>query len=176
MIDKPDALKITTDEHPARVDWFVSIDIDDQGKVIGKKGIHVKALQFLIGLFGLKYGQQFRLTVHDPIPGHRSKDNPPRTADSYDSGQAEALLYDLLDELLSNDGTVIEITRGKDGGRMSFEFRIDASTEADYVRLVHVCDPIGRGDSQTVVAALGTLFRAYALRDGVNFTVRVPSR
>ena len=47
IIDHPEDLRIETKEFQGRIEWRVRVHIDDQGKVIGKKGAHIKALQFL---------------------------------------------------------------------------------------------------------------------------------
>lgn len=171
IIDHPEDLRIETKEFQARVEWRVRVHIDDQGKVIGKMGAHIKALQFLFACIGYATNVQYRIQVLEPEEPRRGPENDPREAMTYDTGEAEALLFELLDDVFGNDEARITIAQSTKSLIPSFTFCIDPVTEGNRMKLETPMDWAGRGEPMTVVGAIGTLFRAYARKEGVGFMI-----
>jgi predicted RNA-binding protein YlqC (UPF0109 family) len=164
-VDKPDALRIEFQTAATGdVYWMMKGDFEDEGKLVGKAGTHVDALEFILMAIGRHSGvvYTFRLLTR----GGCEKKEAPRDVIEYDPGRVQVLLTRLLVAL--GIGASVRVGPGA-GPRnsLTFVFTIKASAREDYSRLVHVDVNFG----STIVAALGTLFRAIAKKDGVRFTI-----
>lgn len=173
IIDHPRDLEIDYRLLHGRADFRVMPNINDQGKVVGKMGAHIKALKLLMSLIGERHGQQFVLRLEEDTQGTRLPDPVRRpAAPTYSCTAHKQLLSDILIAIL-DEAPVVSVERDMTGGSALYVFKIEAQRVQDYERLVV---PSEDQDGQTVISALGTLFRAAGLRDGVAFRVEVPTR
>ncbi len=164
-VDKPEALRVEFQQaETGDVYWMMKGDIDDEGKLVGKEGTHVDALTQIIGAIGRARGSAytFRLLTR----GGSIKKERPRDVIAYDPKRAHALLIRILVAL--GVGARVRVGPGN-GPRQSltFVFTIESAAPEDYAALVRVDGEFGT----TIVAALGTLFRAIAKKDGVRFQI-----
>jgi len=173
IIDHPRDLNIDYRLLHGRVDFIVLPNINDQGKVVGKMGAHIKALKLLMSLLGERQGVQFVLRLEEDTEGTRLPDPVRKPAQpTYSCSAHKQLLSDILKAIL-DEAPSVTVERDLTGGSVLYVFRIEAQRVQDYERLVV---PGEDQDGQTVISALGTLFRAAGLRDGVGFKLEIPSR
>lgn len=154
------------------IEWLIEVHQDDQRKVIGAKGSHIKALKFIVSELGLAVGADYRLKLRDrPTPEFPER-SAPKLAKAYDVTAAATLLADLLIQLTpSNPGKInVVCTNGRPGPKnpLAFSFIITPSEAAATV----LAKQDEAGD-QTLLGAVGTIFRAYANREGVAFKLEV---
>ncbi len=171
IIDRPRDLAIDYRPMRGRIDLHVTPNINDQGKIVGKGGAHIRALKYLMAQLGERQGQQIVIYLHENDGGRRFPD-PVRAVGkpTYNTAGHLALLQDLLNGLLDEPPS-ITVVRESGFAQPAFVFVIEARRVQDYERLV----PVGEG-SQSLVTELGTLFRAAGHRDGVSFRLEVPGR
>lgn len=171
MIDHPRDLNINYRLMRGRMDLHVRPNINDQGKIVGKGGAHIKALKFLMAQLGERHGQQIVVFLHEDESGTRLPD-PVRPAGSptFDTSAHQELLQDLLTALLE-EPAIITVHKEAGFAQPAFVFCIEARRIQDYERLVP-----GEEGGQSLITELGTLFRAAGYRDGVSFRLEVPSR
>lgn len=152
---------------------------EDESKLVGTGGSHVDALAFLVAAAGAAAGRAFTFRLITEGNPERRPPNPPRDVIDHDPNPARELLRRMLDRL---DLRAFEVEVGPGNGprnSLTFLFSIRVKEE-DYRRLTAPPFPPGfedgRFDEQTVVGALGTLFRAIAKKAGVRYslTVREP--
>ena len=174
ITDYPRDLSIRIRNMRGRAEFFVTPNINDQGKVVGKHGSHIKALKLLIAQIGERHGQQLVIRLEEDTNGERLPD-PVRKAASpaYSCTAHKQLLNDVLAAIL-DEAPAVAVDRDVTGGSTLYVFTIEAQRIQDYERLV--TPGVGEFEGQTVISALGTLFRAAGLRDGVGFKLEVPSR
>lgn len=172
LIDDPRKLELDARPMPRRVDWRAKVDINDTGKLIGKKAAHLKALRVLVALMGARYAEDWRFAVHDPDDGERVEREPIQMAGkNFNAGPMAVFLAEILQAVLDASPGVDIVTAPAED---AFTFRIRPASVGDYERLVEPV-PVGY-DSLAPVAALGTLFRAYGRQLGANFRIEVPGR
>lgn len=173
--DHPDSLTIEAKEMPGVVYWKVQAHADDTPFIIGKKGAHVKALKFVMTELGSARGTAYRLEILDPVAQERSEPRPPPRPGQYDPAPAGAFLRWILAELFPSPPTVKTVlaieTADRPVERPTFTFQMWPGDEEDYQRLtVPYEDDL---QAQTLVGALGTLFRAYSRKQGTEFRIEV---
>lgn len=166
FIDHPSDLTVDAKELPGRVDWKIKVHADDYGKVAGRQGAHIQALQFIVSKLGEVIGEDFRLALREPDPGPRRGRSPEKKARSYDPSDASLLLQELLGEILQLPPQVEVDQAETPDGYLLFTFKIKPELHQDHDALI-AHDEMFEG--QTLIAALQTLFRAYANREGVIF-------
>ncbi len=170
LVDDPRRIELDAQTMPRRVNWRAKVDINDTGKLIGKKAAHLKSIRVLVCLMGQRFGEDWRFAVTDPDDAPRKEPRPIPPAENFNAGPACVFLKEILVAIL-DESPEVDILCDSAG---DFTFRIRAKAIQDYERLV---EPIPVGyDSLTPIAALGTLFRAFGRQQGVNFRVEVPSR
>lgn len=173
LIDDDQGLALEAVGLPRRVNWRAQVDINDTGKLIGKKAAHLYSLRVLITLMGARYGEDWRLEVLDPEEGERSERPPIPHAKNFDPAPLIELLSMILDAILAESATIQTERASKDGQDVHL-LRVQAKSMADYEKLVTAVI-VGR-EQLTPVAALGTLFRAYGRQRGAHIWVEVPSK
>lgn len=143
--------------------------IKDDSRLIGKDGIHVKALAFLVESVGRAQGRPhtFRLI------SHRERVEPwlnPRAAISYDPREARDVLCRWL-TALGVEVFAVEVGPG-----------LGARTNLSYIFNVKIADR-AKAESLTattgelsIIGAIGTLMRAVANNAGVKFQVQLADR
>lgn len=177
LIDQSDHLELEAVVLPRRVNWNAKVDINDAGKLIGKKAAHLYSLRVLLLLMGKRFGEEWRLTALDPDEAPRVESSVPARPRDFNPSVAQDFLGQILDAILAEPAAVSVV---RDSDPLDFVFVIRAKSTADYeilvtkvmVGTVYKSGPI----ELTPVAALGTLYRAYGRQQGVNFRVEVPSQ
>lgn len=153
---------------------------EDEAVLIGKLGSHVRALSFLVRSFGMARNEThlFELiTVHAPRDRSAMIRNVART---HNPTPAVALLQRILAELSIGAFKVEAATAGTTEDP-AFVLTINVREFVDYSALtVAPFQGASSGAAETIVGALGTLFRAIAKKNGVRYDLvvareRVPS-
>ncbi len=176
IIDRPRDLAIDYRPMRGRIDLHVTPNINDQGKIVGKGGAHIRALKYLMAQLGERQGQQIVIYLHENDGGQRFPD-PVRAVGkpTYNTAGHLALLQDLLNGLL-DEPPAITVSRRKSLAPVPpiFIFNIEARRIQDHERL----QPPLAGDEQavSVITALETIFNAAARKEGVTFRLEVPGR
>lgn len=174
IVDRPADLTVDYLVLPAgRIDFRVLPNINDQGKVVGKQGAHVKTLKFLLAQIGEAAGQQFVLRLEQDDAGKREP-SAGRPLAFGNAARYVKVLRELIDALFENE-VEIRLDMEPLGSATEYLFRLYPMEAADYARLVEV-QPAGEFQGQSLAVALATLFRAAGLRDGEDCRVEVPAR
>lgn len=170
FIDHANSLAIDHKCVPGATYWTMQGHADDYGKLVGKKGAHVNALTLLVSAMGTAADQLFTFKLLDPEPAPRRASSPPKQADHYDPRPARDLLCRILENLGIGQFAVDDIMPP---GRMPIEvmFRIAVRTDEDYRALTVAPDNSPKGLS--VIAALGTIWRAMANKHGIRTQLEV---
>lgn len=168
FVDHPEALEIARHEGPGSCYWTVKGHPEDEGKLIGTGGSHVKALDFLVRILGRAQGQRFTFRlISEGEPSRRaSRDSQ---AESYEHGPTMVLLAKLLDAF----GFGYSLEAFPSPGQpdtLTFVFMVTPRSVAVY-RILTV-PPEGQ-DGLTLIESIGCLFRAIARKDGICFHVEV---
>ena len=171
FIDYPTSLALAAKEVPGSVYWSMQGHADDTPKLIGIRGAHFNALRFLFLRLGRVRDLLYTFKVNEPERAQRRESSPPKVAKAYDPRKAKELLSQILDALLIGQYVVDIKLAHKDKTPLEYTFIIFTRDEADYDDLTVA--PQGSIDTMTIVAALGTIFRAYANKDGVKFVIDV---
>lgn len=175
--EHPEALEITAQVAPPDEQthnwscfWMMKGHPEDESKLVGKDGAHVRALEFLVSRFGVA-----RLEVHTFRLITKRKPEPrpqavPNTAMSYDPQPTADLLSRILAELDLGE-FLVRVGPGSGArNKLTFLFEILVRDGLDQRILTVRADP---NADETIVGAIGTLFRAIAQKDGVRFDIKV---
>jgi predicted RNA-binding protein YlqC (UPF0109 family) len=147
---------------------------EDEPVLVGKHGSHVRALSFLVRAIGEARGESYSLkliTTHEP----RDRVTKKKIAETHDPAPAAELLGRILAELSIGD-YMVETEQGQTVDMLlAFNLTIRVRQFADYNALT-----VAPGStspvvvtSETLVGALGTLFRAIAKKIGVRYDLVV---
>lgn len=171
LVDDQRAVELQANCLPGRINWSWIVDINDTGKVIGKSGVHLRALQLVIEVMGQVANEEWCAKPEDPIGVERERRPDTPTPATHNALAAYGLLLDVLTAMqIKVDGCVSGTI--KDG--FNFILRSngvqhhDAMTEpreAIYERNQKERAPL------TLEAALGTIFRAIGRRQGVRYRI-----
>lgn len=131
----------------------------DKGKVIGRKGCHVRALKAIAGAAGARAGATYLLVVVDGA----DKNGEPNRGDEYDPNRIADILARTV-QLVAGSGPVAAVDAVNP---QSFTFTIRASSPED-LRVLGCCVEAG-----TLAGAIDTLLRAHAGREGVKFRSQI---
>lgn len=149
--------------------WLLKGHGDDEPKLIGQQGSHVKALRFLVGEFGRARGEEHTLRlVTERAPLKRARSNP-RAALTFNPAAHVNLLTRIVGEL-SFDAYGVQADPAP-GDLIAFTLRIRVVTETDYKTLTAMHET--PGGTMNIVGALGTLFRAVGCEHGIRYEVKV---
>lgn len=166
----PKKLLLTGSEIDGRVYFEMRGAADDQPKVIGKLGSHLKALRFLLKEIGLGQDTIYTLNLLEPMPGTKGETPRAKDASNYDTKPAHELL-DRAVALLVLGQARVDCDRIPGDRPCSYLFTVTPRDYADYADLITPDE--SDTEQLTVVNALGTLFRAYANKDGVQFKIDI---
>lgn len=169
FIDHAHALSISAKEVPGAVYWTMQGHADDYGKLVGKKGAHVDAMTLLVSSLGTAADQLFTFKLLEPEPAPRRPASPTKTAAHYDPVPARDLLCRILDNL--GLGQFAVSYKVEKDAQISVLFEIAVRTDEDYRALTVAPENSPKGLS--VIAALGTLFRAHANKRGIRTQLEV---
>lgn len=163
-IDHPAQLKIGSQEsEDGAIEWAVECGERDQGKMIGYRGCHVRALALIIETMGNANRRTWILNLKDQGAPKRI-DSVSRKAARHDPMYHVQLLSRVIAAIGLDK---IETEAMPDGispfGELSFRFYARTSFAEDYIL-------DGENDrGETVRAAIDTLYRAIAKRCGVRY-------
>ncbi len=65
FVDHPDDIQVTKEESGERTTYILSVNKEDMGKVIGKRGRTAQAIRHIIHAAGLAHHEQATLTIRD---------------------------------------------------------------------------------------------------------------
>jgi predicted RNA-binding protein YlqC (UPF0109 family) len=165
IIAHPEHLLISPAEFRGAVYWNVQAHADDQPKIIGKQGSHIRALTFLVAEIGLDADSMYKIKLAEPEIGNRSDSTQIQSPTSYDASLAEQTLLEVIEAIFGPQSATITTTGI--GLAYNFEITLRDHDEVPDLRVPYDGDMY----EMTIIGSLGTLWRAWAKRDGVNFTV-----
>jgi predicted RNA-binding protein YlqC (UPF0109 family) len=165
IVYHPEDIEILTTIFRGAVYWNIRANADDQPKIIGKGGTHIRALTFLVAEMGLSADSMYKLKLSEPEHGQRSDSTKPPTPANYNAEPAAELLLAALETIFGKDTATI-ITTGT-GYAFDFEIRMRDTADVPDLRTPYEDDQY----EMTVIGALGTLWRGWAKKDGVEFTI-----
>ena len=113
--DHPEKIKFTQAEAgvrangvPAEVYWRMQAASEDHGKLAGRGGANVHALQFVVAELGIAADSEYHFQLVSPItpPPERRADTAPAIVENYDCAPLVALIGRLVTEIASREFTV----------------------------------------------------------------------
>lgn len=164
-----------------RVRWTARVHLDDHGMLVGKRGAHVKALNYLVAMIGAKKEKRYDIWAHEPwpidrAPIDRERPEPPSV---YAPTHEAALLQEAANALC--EGSPIVSIESRNIHPLDREFEYSPKIE-----IIFTIRPTTREDMETLKGehgvrdeqasaelALAALWKAYGSRVGVKFTVNV---
>jgi len=168
-------LEVGAKEFSSGTYFIVRAHPHDMPKLIGKRGTHVNALQFIVAHIGKKIGTPYLLQVKDSPPCiiQRPSDRPPLLVTSYDAQPIAGLLEDYLTALGFQIPVAVEQVAYPSHLAttlaLNFNLVVDHITPEEYAALI-VPDP-NDPLSHTIIGSLGTLIRACANKAGVRIQI-----
>lgn len=170
LIDNERELELRANELPRRVNWIAKVGINDTGKLIGGGARHVRSLRAVLSVIGSKHGEDWRFIAENPEDGERRTEFERRGFNpNHLPGEELALLRLTLEAMLTTPPAIDLL-----GGDGEYQFTINCGAVQDYEVLA---TPVTVGfNTLTPIAALGTLWKAYAQQQGARYTVHLPSR
>lgn len=166
----PKKLILEGSEIEGRIFFEMKAAFDDQPKLIGKSGSHIKALRFLLREIGLAQNVDINLTLLEPTPGPRGEPQAPKAVSFYEPKEAHELLERAACALVLGQVRV-DCAKIPGDRPCSYLFTITPRDMPDYADLITPDDD--DPEAQTVIGAIGTLFRAFANKAGVQFKIEV---
>lgn len=166
----PKKLLLEGSEIDGRIYFEMKAAFDDQPKLIGKGGSHIKALRFLLREIGRGQQVDYNINLLEPTPGPRGEPEKPKAVSYYETKEAHELLERAAGSLVLGQVRV-DCARIPGDRPCSYLFTITPRDANDYADLITPDD--ADPEEQTVIGALGTLFRAYANKAGVQFKIDV---
>lgn len=160
----PRDLHIEPKGEDGRIDFVIEVHPDDQKLAIGFRGCHIKAMHLILHMIGRAEKKDYRFVLVDRVP-QQSERAAPQIAQRYDPLPAKALLLELLKAVFDYT-PIIEMTRSE-VAPLTYTFSIICATEHDWLRLT---TKTGR-DAINLEGAIGTIYRAWANKDGVVFNI-----
>lgn len=153
------------------IEWVIEVHQDDQRKAVGAQGCHIKALKFIVAEIGLTAGADYRVLLRDRPKPEFPERSAPKLAKSYNETAATQLLHEVIKEITGSDLRIEAIVTNATAtprNPLACTFIIYAGVMSRK-KLAKQDDA---GD-QTLLGAIGTIFRAYANREGVAFKLEV---
>lgn len=169
LTNYPDEVDLCVVEVNGGAYWRMTVHADDQKKVVGIEGSHIKALTYILAEMGRQNGGWvYKLKLDEPINGQRRYSTPKPTVKSYNPAKAHELLARVVSLVTAGR---VHVELDEDAGEdFAYTFTLVPRTSPDHHALTDARECTHR---QTVIGALGTLWRAYAQRDGVRFTLQI---
>ena len=162
--------KLTVTENLGTVVFTLRVSADDHRKVVGKEGSHIKALKYIVDELAAAHDARYDLRLTEPVPGPETNFAPVKIASTYSPHVAKELLGRVLDEIVGGPNYILSAHNAHvKGFDCAFLFKIHANDSETYSDLIAPAKDDTSG--LTTVAALGTLFRAYANKEGTSFRV-----
>lgn len=170
LLDEPRKAEVVPTRLPQRVNVVVRTDVNDFGKVAGKKGAHVRALRHVARMIGDRLGEVWTL-AQDPNPtgGDRVWNQTDRTPPGRGEHSPTADAHLLAEILGAATGQTYAVNVAAGDMAATWAFTVTPRDWAAHEALVDKGGPEG----EALVASLGTLFRAVGRRQGVGYVVEV---
>lgn len=178
FIDHPASLKIELSNRSGSTYLMMQCHADDHAKMVGKGGSHFHALRMIIAELGAQAATSYKLCRYlEPEPAERSERMPVKNAESYSPATACKLLEDLFGFLCAGQYAV-EADFRCEMRPLTYVLNITTRDATDYIALTRYAAPTeivphNAEAPMTLIGAIGTLFRAYANRDGVRFSIQL---
>ncbi len=175
FIDHPDNLRIDIQEYPEPTRWTIQSDAEDLPKLVGRSGAHFYALKTLIAEMGKAQDQQYVLGRYpEPLAVQQGRPRQPRKTATreYDPRPARDLLQRLL-ERIGLGQFDLELMLGTGADRHTYQLNIYPRDPEDYQTLTVPTVTPRDPNPMSPIGALGTLYRAWANRDGVNYSLEI---
>lgn len=167
FVSRPEEIQIATQLAEDGACFFaLKVAREDESKIVGAGGSHVDALNLLVRAFGAARSRAFTFRAITPGPPLAQK-LPARDVLEHDPRPALALLNSTLGALDHHANVGVGPGSGP-RNTLTFVFRIAAGADA-YDALTAPFN----GSGCTIIAAIGTLFRAIAKKNGVNYVISV---
>ena len=168
FIDHPDKLLLVATEHDGSVFWTLRGAGDDQPKLVGRRGKHVRAIRILIEHCGRRADEVYRFKLFEPEDGERKEENQDRIATAYDPEPARALLERAAALAL---GSPVQVTAHETAGQRPPFYRFRAHV-ADLHALNLLVEEDESGQNPcSLFEALAMLWAARGRKDGVRIAV-----
>ena len=90
LVDNKDAVHVDESESERRIQLSLSVQQDDLGKVIGKKGRTVKAMRILLSALAATHGKQVSLQVLEPEKNEADVNNKSQEDSEESAAQSNA--------------------------------------------------------------------------------------
>lgn len=158
--DHRESIVVTMRELQLSVAYTIRVHDEDQGKVIGKGGLHIRAIKHIMAKAGRSVGLAIRVTLLTDEE-RRSVGAPFRSNPNYDPKNAVELLKTIVASLTPNPTVV---TAEKSDEAIYFQIGLGAKSDFDQFNLP---DETG----MTTKAALEALWKAYGNKEGAIFYV-----
>jgi predicted RNA-binding protein YlqC (UPF0109 family) len=145
--------------------WTLKVSPEDYGKVAGRQGSHIKALKFLLAKLGMiSFQMHYYIHLVQPMERVRTDPPPPNRINRYVPYDERDLLARWLEKIL-NGQFKLDI----EGEAPDLKLVITPQDYEDYQELIK---PYAVEDSEfTIIACLGTLFRAIGNKNGVMLKI-----
>ena len=160
-VSNPDQMTLEAKEVPGQVYWTLQVGPNDQGKVIGSGGSHIKALSRLVARIGEVRGTLYSISLNEPQDGHRIAPERPVPAKSYDVYQAMGLLTKVLGALGFSDSVVFSDQEFLQGEWLCYKL------------FIGLRDDESRESLAGLIPSLSDLFRALGHKAGVKLDVEI---
>ena len=170
MIDEPRKLQVEAITVPRRVNWRVTADINDTGKLVGKMGVHLTAIWALLSVMGERVGEVWAFRVADPEEGERVRKEPVAANPEHNPGADHALLLDVLKLLLAAPCSI----QIESPAACHFRFTVRLGSVQDHERM-HTPVPV-RNDLVPPFEALQVVFRAIGKQRSVTYQIQFPAK
>lgn len=171
LVDDQRSVELQANCLPGRINWSWIVDVNDTGKVIGKSGVHLRALQLVVELMGKVPGEEWRAKPEDPVGVERSRRPDTETPLTHSALGDYALLMEILTALKIN-------VAGKMGGTIKdgFTFTLTGQQVQHHEALLEAHEAIYERNQKereplNLLGALGTIFRAIGRRQGVRYRI-----
>lgn len=175
LVDDSRAVDLEASPLKGRLNWCFNCDVNDVGKVVGKKGVRLRALRLVVELAGQLAGSIWFLQQPLEPKGERREGenvsaNRPAAHDAEGDRQ---LLADLVKAL------EIDVRVAVTGNvATGFTFALTCAGVGDNVKLLDQHRAVysaSQVETQPInlMATLGTLMRAVGARQGVKYVVAI---
>jgi predicted RNA-binding protein YlqC (UPF0109 family) len=160
--DHRESINVTMRELSISVAYTIRVHDEDQGKVIGKGGLHIRAIKHLMQKAGRSVGLAIRVTLQTDEE-RRSIGAPFRNNPDYDPKPAVELLKSVVASLTANPAVVTAEKADE-----AIYFQIGLASAEDFNEF-HLQDET----NMTTKTALEALWKAYGNKEGAVFYVDV---
>lgn len=171
FVERPDKVTVNVLPYMDDVCFELESHLEDESRIVGQGGSHIKALVYLVDRMGKAHSRTFvlKFVTHGRFAGRRAQ---VKAVDDFDPAECLRLLIEVMKALeLAVHVGVEQDGRTDNGQFLFFVFKIQALSYK-VAQILFVPDDPEYSD-RTVLAAIGTLYRAIARQNGVAFEIEV---